>query len=403
MNNSILAIFSFLTAMGIAVYAIPAIIKVARIKRLYDKPGGRKGERKYIPNLGGIAILSAFLIAFLGWADVPEPGPEIARFQYLVVGAFVLLFIGIKDDLVPLPALKKFSGQLLAAAILVIPGKFRLTDLYGILGIHHLPILTSILISIFAVVLLINAFNLIDGIDGLAGGLGFLLSLTFSLIFWTNGRFNMFVGTMALAGALGGFLIYNKPPARIFMGDTGSMCIGYLMAAFTFLFVQTGGTNRAESLFHHHPVVAIAFLIIPLFDTLRVFTIRVLRKKSPFAADRGHIHHKLLDLGLSHGQATITLCLVNLFFIGLAYFMKDVNPNLFVVLTIGAAILLTGILMIILRKRKSKARGMVLLSRLHVKPFVNKELKREVVPTHIKQVADRKLLKGSEEEVVLEK
>jgi hypothetical protein len=143
------------------------------------------------------------------------------------------------------------------------------------------------------------------------------------------------------------------------MGDAGSMGIGYLMAAFSFQFVNMGN-NLSLNLFHNNPAVVIAFLIIPLFDTLRVFTLRILNKRSPFSADCNHIHHKLLDIGFSHRRATFILCTVNILFIGLAYLMKDINPNMFILIIVALAGILTYIPKMIIQRNKRRTAEILL-------------------------------------------
>jgi len=332
LSKVLFPLLGFATALCISAYAIPIIIKVAFIRKLYDKPGGRKTHKRFVPNLGGIAIFAGFVLAFVCWTNFSDS----VYLQYLILGLIILHFLGVKDDIVPLTPYKKLVGQIIAAGVLVIPGKFRINDLHGILGIYHLAAPVSIGLSVFAVILLINSFNLIDGIDGLAGGISLLISLLFSYIFWKSGLNNILVASVALAGALVGFLFYNRQPARIFMGDAGSMCIGYLMAAFSFQFMNSAAANP-NGLFHRNPALLLAIFIVPLFDTLRVFTIRILHKKSPFEADSNHIHHKLLRIGLSHGMASITLTLANLSFIVAAYFLQDLNPNLFILIMLFAA------------------------------------------------------------------
>lgn len=331
-------LLGFATALSISAYAIPIIIKVAFIRKLYDKPGGRKTHKRFIPNLGGIAIFAGFVLSFVCWTNFSDS----LYLQYLILGLIILHFLGVKDDIVPLTPYKKLIGQIIAAAVLVGPGRFRINDLHGIFGIYQLSDPVSIGLSIFAVILLINSFNLIDGIDGLAGGISLLISLLFSYLFWKSGLHNILIASVALAGALVGFLFYNRQPARIFMGDAGSMCIGYLMAAFSFQFVDSAAVAQ-NGLFQHNPAILVAFFIVPLFDTLRVFTIRILHKKSPFEADSNHIHHKLLALGLSHGKASITLTLINLSFIAVAYLLQGINPNLFILIMLLAAASLSSI------------------------------------------------------------
>ena len=336
LSKILFPLLGFATALCISAYAIPIIIKVAFIRKLYDKPGGRKTHKRFVPNLGGVAIFAGFVLAFICWTNFSDS----VYLQYLILGLIILHFLGVKDDIVPLTPYKKLIGQIIAAAVLVVPGRFRINDLHGILGIYHLSVPVSIGLSVFAVILLINSFNLIDGIDGLAGGISLLISLLFSYIFWKSGLNNILVASVALAGALVGFLFYNRQPARIFMGDAGSMCIGYLMSAFSFQFMNSAAANP-DGLFHRNPGVLLAVFIVPLFDTLRVFTIRILEKKSPFEADSNHIHHKLLRMGLSHGMASITLTVVTLGFIIMAYFLQDLNPNLFILIMLFAAGLLS--------------------------------------------------------------
>jgi len=345
----LLPLLGFATALIVSAYSIPVIIKVAFIRKIYDKPGGRKTHKGYVPNLGGIAIFAGFTLSFVCWTNFSDS----VYLQYLILGLIILHFIGVKDDIVPLTPYKKLIGQLLAAAILVIPGKFRINDLHGILGIYQISAPYSIGLSIFAVVLLINSFNLIDGIDGLAGGISLLISLVFSYVFWRSGLNNILVASLALSGALVSFLFYNKQPARIFMGDAGSMCIGYLMAAFSFQFVHAIETAQ-NTLFHHNSAVLLAFFIIPLFDTLRVFILRILNKKSPFQADSNHIHHKLLDLGMSHGKASITLTVVNILFFVMAFLLEDLSPNLFIIGILAFATSLTAIPLLLLRRKNNE-------------------------------------------------
>lgn len=339
-------ILGFATALVICAYAIPVIIKVAFIRKIYDKPGGRKTHKGYIPNLGGIAIFAGFVISFICWTQFSDS----VYFQYLILGLILLHFLGVKDDIVPLAPHKKLLGQILAAVVLVVAGKFRINNLHGIFGIFHLSAPVSIGLSIFAVVFLINSFNLIDGIDGLAGGISLLIALAFSYIFWESGQYNITIATLALAGALVGFLYYNRQPARIFMGDAGSMCIGYLMAAFGFLFLSV---NSAQiRLFDHNPAVLLCFFVVPVFDTLRVFSVRIAHKTSPFKADSNHIHHKLLALGLSHGKTSILLTTVNAIFIVLGYILRGLNSNIFIIIILSLAYLLSAAAEFTMLKRR---------------------------------------------------
>lgn len=350
-TNILFVIFSFFTALIISFYAIPVIIKVAYIKKIYDKPGGRKTHKGHVPNLGGIAIFAAFIMSFVCWTNFSNS----AQLQYFILGLILLHFMGVKDDIVSLTPYKKLAGQIIAAAILVIPGKFRIVDMHGILGIYGIAPWLGIIFSIFAAVLIINSFNLIDGIDGLAAGISLIIALTYSYIFFQRGMYSALIASATLSGALISFLFYNWQPAKIFMGDAGSMSIGYLMAGLSFLVVNSRPENATGPLrFNHNPAMVIAFLIIPLFDTLRVFIIRILKKQSPFVADCNHIHHKLLNLGLSHHNSTLILCAVNIMFIGLAYLFQDVNPNFFILIMLFVASALSLIPILALEYQRKK-------------------------------------------------
>lgn len=330
LSKVLFPLLGFATALCVSLYALPIIIKIAFIRKLYDKPGGRKAHKRFIPNLGGIAIFASFLLSFICWTDFSDS----VYLQYLTLGFILLHFLGLKDDIVPLTPYKKLIGQIIAAAVLVVPGQFRIIDLHGIFGIYQLSVPLSIGISVFVVILLINSFNLIDGIDGLAGGISLLISLLFSYIFWKSGLNNILIASVALAGALVGFLFYNRQPARIFMGDAGSMCIGYLMAAFSFQFMNITVTN-SNGLFHYNPAILLALFIVPIFDTFRIFAIRISHKKSPFEADRNHIHHKLLQLGLSHGKIALILTAVTAGFVIFAGILSSLNPSLLMLICLS--------------------------------------------------------------------
>ena len=230
--------------------------------------------------------------------------------------------------------LKKLLGELLAASILVFKANIKLTSLYGIFGIYELSPIVSIGLTIFTIIVIINAFNLIDGINGLSGSIGVLISTVLGLWFYKIGRLDMAILSFSMVGALVAFLKYNISPAKIFMGDTGSLLIGMMVSILAIQFIELQKTiTDANLVIKAAPAFTIAALILPLFDTLRVFTIRLYRGKSPFYPDRSHIHHLLIDSGLSHMAATLILVLVNIIFIAMAFFMQD-KGNLHVLTSI---------------------------------------------------------------------
>jgi UDP-N-acetylmuramyl pentapeptide phosphotransferase/UDP-N-acetylglucosamine-1-phosphate transferase len=262
-----------------------------------------------------------------------------------IAGLTIVFFLGLKDDLIGLSPNKKFLGQLTAVFIVVAGAGLRIYSLDGIFGVYELPFYVSILFSFFVFLLLINAFNLIDGIDGLAGSVALFGSLIFGLFFLNMGQINYAVSSFVLAGALLGFLQFNfSAIKKIFMGDSGSMVLGFLMAGQAILFLNESG--KTPELFTNTPVIVLAILSFPLLDTLRVFILRTLKGGSPFLPDNKHLHHILLRLGLSHKQSTAILLLQTLLVFTLAYLTQnfDVNTQLLLVVGIGINIYLIPIL-----------------------------------------------------------
>ena len=305
-------ILSMLVACFISVVSIPVIIKISELKQLMENPGARRSHSTPTPTFGGIAIFAALLIAYFLWPSIDQA--DLYRTNLSVAGMTILFFIGIKDDLVGLDPNKKILFQVLAAMILIFFGDLRVDYLYGIMGFHHIEELISVLLTCFIFIALTNAINLIDGIDGLAGGIATIASGTFGGWFLLTNHFTMACLAFSLAGALIGFLRFNfSKTSKIFMGNTGSLIIGFMLAFFAVRFVSLNASYRYEpTAFFNAPILAIVVLIVPIFDTLRVFLVRILAGRSPFSADRNHMHHILLDNGMSHAGATAVLCGVSL-------------------------------------------------------------------------------------------
>ncbi|GAB3947979.1 MraY family glycosyltransferase [Spirosoma harenae] len=305
-------ILSMLVACFVSVVSIPVIIKISELKSLMEKPGERRSHSTPTPTFGGIAIFAGLLIAYFLWPSIDQT--EIYRTNLSIAGMTILFFIGIKDDLVGIDPAKKILFQVLAAMVLIFFGDLRVNYLYGILGFHHVADAVGILLTCFIFIALTNAINLIDGIDGLAGGIATIASGTFGGWFLLTNHFTMACLAFTLTGALLGFLRFNfSKTSKIFMGNTGSLIIGFMLAFFAVRFVSLNASYRYEpTAFFNAPIIAIVILIIPIFDTLRVFLVRILAGRSPFSADRNHMHHILLDNGLSHIGATAVLCGVSL-------------------------------------------------------------------------------------------
>lgn len=332
-------ILGFITAFTLTYSMIPVVIRVAKERRLYDRPNERSAHAEPTPSLGGVAIFAGTICSVVLWTPLTSFG----ILQY-ILAAFVLIFLlGVLDDLLPVSPTKKFAGQLLVAIILAYKANIRLTSFYGVLGINDLPEITGFILSIVIIIGIINAFNLIDGINGLAGSIGLLACLAWGAWFQAIGSYAFAMVAVSLAGAIIAFLKFNFTPARIFMGDTGSLMIGTVCSILAIQFIEMSHRLPKESplSFSAAPAIAIGILILPLFDTMRVFFRRIVAGRSPFHPDRNHIHHMLLDFGYSHMKATAILILVNFLFIVLAVSLNFLGTLMLIFVEVLVAIGLT--------------------------------------------------------------
>ena len=321
--------------------AIPAIIKIAEQKKLYDLPDGRKLHTRPIASLGGVGIFGGFFIASI----LAIPAAINPEFQYFFAAATVIFFLGIKDDMLVLSANKKFLGQVIATGILIHFGDIRITSMHGLLGITDIPLAISYLLSYISIIVIINAFNLIDGVDGLAGTLGLLTMTIFGSYFFMANMIAYSILAFSLAGSLLAFLLFNYNPAKIFMGDSGSLILGLVNAILVIKFI-TIADNRSSGYFMESSLaIGFSILMVPLTDTLRVFSMRIFKGRSPFSADREHIHHLLLDRGLNHKYVTLCCVSLNIMFIAVAYFGREMGVSYSLLAIVGLAFLLLGMLL----------------------------------------------------------
>jgi UDP-GlcNAc:undecaprenyl-phosphate/decaprenyl-phosphate GlcNAc-1-phosphate transferase len=308
-------------AFSITFFAIPVIITVSEGKKLFDVPDARKIHNVPIPSLGGLGIFAGFILSCLVMISFPQAG----EFQYFFAAAFVIFFLGLKDDILDISPIKKFIGQVLAAFLIIYKGNIQIQSMHGFLGIHDLPPMYSLLFTYVTVIVIINSFNLIDGVDGLAGSLALMAAAIFGVYFFEVAMYPYAIMSFSLAGCLVAFLIFNFQPAKIFMGDTGSLLLGLINAILVIKFINVANQPGINIPIDASPAVGFSILMIPLLDTLRVFGIRISHRRSPFSPDRNHVHHLLLDRGLSHRTITISLVLVNLAFIAAVYLLRNIG------------------------------------------------------------------------------
>ncbi|MEO7922072.1 MAG: MraY family glycosyltransferase [Chitinophagaceae bacterium] len=316
------ALLCFVTAFVITLVTIPPIISLVKKYRLFDVPNARKEHVAPIPTMGGIAIMAGMMTALFCWFPFNNAMAQICFFLSIAV----LFGLGIMDDLKDLSAKYKFIIQLGLATLIALSG-IRITSLEGLLGIHELSLSAQYTFTILAIVGITNAFNLIDGIDGLAGGLGFMSLVTLGIFLTMSGDANTALVAFALAGGILAFLYFNFNPAKIFMGDTGSLVLGFVVAVLCIRLMQVN-VVIAEPVLPHAPVFVLGIVLVPVFDTLRVLISRIWNGRSPFLADKTHIHHLLTNQGFSHGFAAKLICFFHGFILIEVYWLKSFRQEL---------------------------------------------------------------------------
>ncbi len=341
-------VLAFLTAFFVVLFATPSLIKVAKLKHLVDEPSEeRKLHNRSIPTIGGIIIFSAFMFAcFLWFPDYKGVHKHLPPFLYLMASLVLLFFVGVKDDIIGMSPSKKLIAHFVVGFILVLRGNLMIESFHGIFNLDvTLPYYAQVLISMFVYIVIVNAINLIDGIDGLAAGVGFIVSLIFGLWFCYSPAPHWAVVSFSLAGALFGFLIFNFNPARIFMGDSGSLTIGAIVFVLATQVIETDTSFLAQPFSNiSTPVFAIGVLIYPLLDTLRVFILRIAAGNSPFTADRKHLHHKLQDKGYGHRKVVLILYTFNVSCIAIACLTPALDATAQLIILVSWALLFTAII-----------------------------------------------------------
>lgn len=291
-------------------YIIPKIIWVTNEKQLTKPVIDRSVHKKPIPTFGGVAffmtmILTLSLVQALRLSYVGN---------HLIAAVTILFMVGLKDDLVVSTARVKLVGQFLAIAFLVFSPELEITSLNGFLGIEEIPLWLGCTLAAFVLLAIVNSYNLIDGIDGLAAVAGIIIGVVYAVLFYFTEQHFYVLVSMTLVGMLAGFLRFNFSRGRrkIFMGDSGALIIGLLIGFLTLRILSQEPSLGIDGFPPENRILLVlAVLFIPFFDTTRSILIRLLNKKSPFEPDRNHTHHVLLDAGCTHMQASLLLGLLN--------------------------------------------------------------------------------------------
>lgn len=336
------AILVFIGAFLLTYLTIPKIIWVVEKKRLMDNPNSRSSHDSKTPTLGGVSFFYTILIAFFFIKNRDVFNETI----YIIPGLVILFFIGLKDDLVVLTPGAKLISQMLAIAFIIANPTFTIESLHGFLNIYEIPYFLYVVIAGFFMLTVINSYNLIDGIDGLASIVGIVIMIIFTTIFYLSAEYFFALVGITMNACLMAFFGFNvSSEKKIFMGDTGSLIVGFIISVLTlkFLALEPSAYEELPFLLENAPLIAISILIVPLFDTARVFTIRLANKKAPFSPDRNHVHHVLIDFwGLSHKQASFIIGCFNMIFVILFIILGSKTKNLGMVITLVCAFMLLG-------------------------------------------------------------
>jgi UDP-GlcNAc:undecaprenyl-phosphate GlcNAc-1-phosphate transferase len=353
------SLYIFIISLFTAMIMVPYLQRWAIDTGAVDIPDERKVHKRAVPRIGGVAICMAWLFSLLVYVDMTR------EVRGILAGSLIIFFTGFIDDLYGLTPKKKFLGQIIASLVTITVGHITihsLGDLFGI-GTLVVPELLTVPFTILAVVGIVNAFNLMDGLDGLAGGISTIALTALLILGYLSDNFLLIALCAALLGGVLGFLKYNVHPARIFMGDTGSLLVGFVIAFLAVILTQSPGTQV-------QPLLPFLILGLPIVDTMRVMGSRMLQRKSPFSPDKTHVHHRFLDLGLDHRRTVTIIYGISLLLAGFAVFCRDWSgPNL--LLTFAAAMAGFYTLIAVLRRQSDtvQAAGKLSLKYLRNAPL----------------------------------
>lgn len=350
MNFILYTIFIFIAAFLAGYYLTPKIRKLMLTKNLAVKPNGRSSHETPTPNLGGIAFYVILMISFY-FISPYDPNNIVIS---LIPGLTILFIVGLKDDLLVLGPLTKLLAQLLAVVLFVFHYGRKISTLNGFMGIEDLNPWIGGAIAVFIIVAIINAVNLIDGIDGLAATVSIIMFTAFGYVFYTTESYFLFLVSVVMIGTLLAYLRFNlSPTKKIFMGDTGSMILGFMLGVMAVSFLAIDPTDLAQLAIRGEniPIVTGAILIIPFFDTVRVFLIRLFKKKNPFKPDRSHIHHIIIDtFNISHRRASFFLGVSNFLVIIFISYLGITTSNWTLLLFFACLLILLTVFFFIINK-----------------------------------------------------
>ncbi|MFH6769541.1 MraY family glycosyltransferase [Gaetbulibacter aquiaggeris] len=349
-NLTLASILAVINSFLLVYFIIPKISWVIHMRQLHDNPDERSSHSTAIPTMAGISFFITLIMTlfFIKHFDSDQISLNI-------IAAITLLFIiGLKDDLVLATPRAKILMETCAILLMLFSSTMQIPTFHGFLGLHEVPVVLTYIAIILMMLTIINAYNLIDGIDGLAAIVAIIIFSIYGLIFFATDLHFYFLLCLSLIGILLAYLNYNfSSTKKIFMGDTGSLIIGFCIGLCTLKFLAMD-----DAIFNHFSfqpenklIVIAAILWIPLFDMLRVINVRLLNKKSPFYPDRNHMHHILIDAGISHFQATMLLGLLNYIIVIVIIRLSSIW-NSFIMVALLLGLFIAGVFIFYILKKK---------------------------------------------------
>ncbi len=338
---------------------IPIILNFCKAKNLYDTPNARKIHHNAIPRLGGIAFIPSMFLSFATAIAIISSTEKLITINlwtvYFLISTLLIYFMGIVDDIIGLSAMVKFVIQIIAACFIPLAGLY-INNLYGFFGINEIPYSIGFPLTVLTIVFIDNALNLIDGIDGLAASLSIIALTGFMIIFASQEIWAYAIFISGLIGVLVAFLFFNvfgsaEKNRKIFMGDAGSLSLGFFLG---FLCIKYTMQNPAVIEQHKYNfLMAFTLLLVPMFDVVRVFAVRIYHHRSPFAPDKTHIHHKFMAAGLSQHKALGCIVALSLLYIGLnRLLLMSLNSTVTFIIDVAIYILVNIVLNRVIAQRR---------------------------------------------------
>lgn len=292
----------------VSFFIFPYVLKIARDKNLVDNPGVRKLQKEPVPVMGGFVVFFGIVVALCFFKATVN---YVNLFSTLCA-MMVMLYIGTMDDIIDMRAWSKFLIEILVSILILYGTRSLMNNFQGLFGLESLPVPLAIIFTVISMVGIINSINLIDGVDGLASGMSIFILGVFALYLFLAHEYSYCALAVICAGSLIPFFVYNvfSTMSKMFLGDGGAIMIGVVIASITVNILKGKGPVYSEFVPDFQRMSLMSFCLatmsVPIFDTLRVMTTRILKRLSPFHADKTHLHHHLLAKGMTHIQVTLT-------------------------------------------------------------------------------------------------